>query len=82
MSNLYWLSEAQMTRLRPYFPKSRVSARVDNRRVLSSIIFINHNGLRWCNAPATYGPPTTLYNRWKRPLSHMLPMCCQSTGVT
>jgi hypothetical protein len=23
MSNLYWLSESQMERLRPYFPKSR-----------------------------------------------------------
>ena len=47
MSNLYWLTEAQMQRLRPYFPKSRGRARVDDRRVLSGIIFINRNGLRW-----------------------------------
>ena len=66
MSNLYWLTEAQMQRLRPYFPKSRGRARVDDRRVLSGIIFINRNGLRWCDAPAEYGPPKTLYNRWKR----------------
>jgi transposase len=66
MSNLYWLSEAQMDRLRPYFPKSRGRARVDDRRVLSGIIFINRNGLRWCDAPSEYGPPKTLYNRWKR----------------
>jgi transposase len=66
MSNLYWLSEAQMERLRPFFPKSRGRARVDDRRVLSGIIFINRNGLRWCNAPAEYGSPKTLYNRWKR----------------
>ena len=66
MSNLYWLSEDQMERLRPYFPKSRGKARVDDRRVLSGIIFINRNGLRWCDAPAAYGPPKTLYNRWKR----------------
>ena len=66
MSNLYWLSEDQMTRLRPYFPKSRGKARVDDRRVLSGIIFINRNGLRWCDAPAEYGPAKTLYNRWKR----------------
>jgi transposase len=45
MSNLDWLSEAQMDRLRPYFPKSRGRARVDDRRVLSGIIFINRNGL-------------------------------------
>ena len=66
MSNLYWLSEAQMERLRPHFPKSRGRSRVDDRRVLSGIIFINRNGLRWCDAPVEYGPPKTLYNRWKR----------------
>lgn len=66
MSTLYWLTETQMQRLRPNFPKSRGRARVDDRRVLSGIIFINRNGLRWCDAPAEYGPPKTLYNRWKR----------------
>jgi transposase len=40
MSNLDWLSEAQMDRLLPYFPKSRGRARVDDRRVLNGIIFI------------------------------------------
>ncbi len=34
--------------------------------MLSGIIFINRNGLRWRDAPAEYGPPKTLYNRWKR----------------
>ncbi|MDG1352602.1 MAG: IS5/IS1182 family transposase, partial [Sulfitobacter sp.] len=29
MSNLYWLTEAQMVRLRPFFPKSRGRQRVD-----------------------------------------------------
>ena len=66
MSNLYWLSEEQMARLRPYFPKSHGVPRVDDRRVLSGIIFINRNGLRWCDAPKEYGPAKTLYNRWKR----------------
>ncbi|MDC0012264.1 transposase, partial [Octadecabacter sp.] len=60
MSNLYWLTETQMERLRPYFPKSRGRARVDDCRVLSGIIFINRNGLRWYDAPAEYGPPKTL----------------------
>jgi transposase len=48
------------------FSKSHGRPRVDDRRVLSGIIFINRNGLRWCDAPAVYGPPKTLYNRWKR----------------
>ena len=66
MSNLFWLTEAQMARLKPFFPKSHGKPRVDDRRVLSGIIFINRNGLRWCDAPREYGPPKTLYNRWKR----------------
>ena len=66
MSNLYWLTDAQMDRLRPFFPRSHGKPRVDDRRVLSGIIFINRNGLRWCDAPKEYGPAKTLYNRWKR----------------
>ncbi|ARC35481.1 hypothetical protein A6J80_02980 [Paracoccus yeei] len=34
MSNLYWLSDAQMERLKPFFPKSHGKPRVDDRRVL------------------------------------------------
>ena len=66
MSNLFWLTDEQMERLRPFFPKSHGKPRVDDRRVLSGIIFINRNGLRWCDAPREYGPPKTLYNRWQR----------------
>lgn len=47
MSNLFWLTDAQMGRLQPFFPKSHGKPRVDNRRVLSGIIFLNRNGLRW-----------------------------------
>ena len=66
MSELYWLTDAQLDRLRPFFPKSRGKPRVDDRRVLSGIIFIQRNGLMWKHAPRDYGPPKTLYNRWKR----------------
>ena len=66
MINLFGLSEAQMERLKPFFPKSHGRPRVDDRRVLSGIIFVNRNGLRWCDAPKEYGPAKTLYNRWKR----------------
>lgn len=66
MSDLYWLTDEQMARLEPYFPKSHGKPRVDDRRVLSGIVFVNSNGLRWCDAPREYGPHKTLYNRWKR----------------
>ena len=66
MSDLYWLSDAQMAKLEPFFPKSHGKPRVDDRRVLSGIVFINRNGLRWRDAPEAYGPHKTLYSRWKR----------------
>jgi transposase len=66
MSDLYWLSDAQMAKLEPFFPKSHGRPRVDDRRVLSGIVSINRNGLRWRDAPEAYGPHKTLYSRWKR----------------
>ena len=84
MSELFWLSEAQMERLRPFSPRShgrprtvgpgrwpRTVAqdgwpRVDDRRVLSGIVFVNRNGLRWRDAPAAYRPAKTLCNRFTR----------------
>ncbi|ELQ15120.1 IS5 family transposase [Pseudomonas fluorescens BRIP34879] len=66
MSDLYWLTNEQMSRLQPYFPKSHGKPRVHDRRVLSGIVFVNRNGLRWRDAPKEYGPHKTLYNRWKR----------------
>ena len=47
MSDLFWLTGEQMARLQPFFPRSHGRPRVDDRRVLSGIIFINRNGLRW-----------------------------------
>jgi transposase len=65
-SNLFWLTDAPMARLEPFSPKSHGKPRVDDRRVLRGIIFINRNGLRWCGAPREYRSPKTLHNRWKR----------------
>ena len=66
MSDLYWLTDHQMAKPEPFFPKSHRKPRVDDRRVLSRIIFINHNGSRWRDAPDAYGPHKTPYSRWKR----------------
>ena len=66
MSDLYWLTDEQVVRLQPYFRKSYGGPRVDDRRVLSGIVFVNRNGLRWCDALKDYGPHKRLYNRWKR----------------
>ncbi len=66
MGDLYWLSPTQMRRIQPYFPLSHGIARVDDRRVISGIIFVIRNGLRWRDAPAAYGPHKTIYNRFVR----------------
>ena len=47
MSADFWLTEAQLLRLKPYFPKPRGKPRVDDRKVLSGIIYIQRNGLMW-----------------------------------
>jgi len=46
--------------------RGQTRPRVDDRRVLSGIIFVNRNGLRWRDAPKDYGPAKPLYNHWKR----------------
>jgi len=66
MSDLIWLSEAQMRRIEPYFPLPHGVPRVDDRRIISGIIFVIRNGLRWRDAPAEYGPSKTIYNRFIR----------------
>ncbi len=66
MSDHYWLTKAQIERLKPYFPRSHGVPRVDDRRVLSGIIHVIKRGLQWRDAPAEYGPHKTLYNRFKR----------------
>ena len=66
MTDLIWLSEAQMRRIEPYFPLSHGVPRVDDRKVISGIIFVIRNGLRWRDAPADYGPHKTIYNRFVR----------------
>jgi transposase len=66
MDDSFLLSEAQMRRIEPYFPQSHGIARVDDRRVISGIIFVIKNGLRWRDASREYGPHKTIYNRFVR----------------
>jgi transposase len=66
MSDLFLLSEGQMARISPFFPLSHGVPRVDDRRVISRIIYVIRNGLQWKDAPKAYGPHKTLYNRFVR----------------
>ena len=52
MRNFFCLSDEQMARLQPFFPKSHGKPRIDDWRVLSAIILFNRNGLLWRDAPS------------------------------
>ncbi|WP_415441905.1 transposase, partial [Acetobacter okinawensis] len=54
------LSESQMGRIEPFFPLAHGVPRVDDRRVLSGIVYVIRNGLQWKDAPKAYGPHKTL----------------------
>jgi putative transposase len=66
MSHLFYLTQEQFNRIQPYFPLSHGVPRVDDRRVISGIIYVLRNGLQWKDAPPDYGPHKTLYNRFVR----------------
>jgi putative transposase len=66
MPELFLLPRAQMRRIEPFFPRSRGLPRVDDRRVVSGIVYVIRNGLQWKDAPRGYGPHKTLYNRFVR----------------
>jgi transposase len=56
MSDQFRLTEAQLKRIVPYFPKSRGVPRVDDCRVVSGIIHVIRNGLRWRRRPRSMAP--------------------------
>jgi transposase len=60
------LSKAQMRRIEPFFPLPHGVPRVDDRRIVSGIIYVIKHGLMWRDAPKGYGPHKTIYNRFIR----------------
>ena len=66
MGDVFLLTKQQLNRIKPYFPVSHGVPRVDDRRVLSGIIYVIRGGLQWKDAPNAYGPYKTLYNRFVR----------------
>ena len=63
----FWLTKDQFARLEGLLPTdTRGKPRVDDRRVISGIVHVLKSGGRWVDAPETYGPRKTLYNRFVR----------------
>jgi transposase len=70
MGDLFLLSERQMARISPHFPLAHGVPRVDDRRVVSGIVYVIRNGLQWKDAPKEYGPHKTLYKRLELRLAY------------
>ena len=66
MSELFLLSARQMARISPFFPLAHGVPRVDDRRVVSGIVYVIKQRPAWKDAPKGYGPHKTLYNRFIR----------------
>lgn len=66
MSDVLLLTTQQLNRIKPYFPVAYGVPRVDDRRVISGIIYVIRYGLQWKVAPKANGPHKTLYNRFVR----------------
>ena len=66
MSQLFYLSAEQLERIQPFCPRSHGIPRVDDRKVISGIIYVIKHGLQWQDAPRGHGPYKTLYNRFLR----------------
>ncbi len=62
----FWLSRAQMRRIEPFFPLSHGIPKVDDRRIVSGIVYVIKHGLMRRYAPKGYGPHKTIYNRFIR----------------
>jgi transposase len=46
VSDVFLLSERQMERIQPFFPLAHGVRHVDDRRVLSGIVYVIRNGLQ------------------------------------
>jgi len=50
MSNLFRLTNRQMKIIRHLFPNPRGRPKADDMKVPGGLIFVNRNGLRWCDS--------------------------------
>jgi len=63
----YELTDREWSIIEPLLPnKPRGVPRVDDRRVLSGILWRFRTGSPWAEVPERYGPSTTCYNRFVR----------------
>ena len=50
------LSDDEWAVLEPLMPKSRMSARADDRKIMNAIFYVLRTGMPWRDLPERYGP--------------------------
>lgn len=61
------LNDHEWAVIKPMLPnKPRGVPRASDRRVLNGMFWVLRSGAPWRDLPASYGPPTTSYNRFVR----------------
>ena len=60
------LDDEEWALLEPLMPRSRKSARTDDRKIMNAIFYVLRTGMPWRDLPERYGPYTTAYNRFNR----------------
>jgi len=66
MSHLFCLDQEHPIRIMHLFPGPVGTPRIEGREILSGIIRVIHNDLRWRDAPSEFGPHETLCKRFVR----------------
>jgi len=66
MSDRFLLTKSATARTSQWLSLSHGVPRVEDRRVVTAIIYVIRNGLQRRDAPKAYGPRRTLYNRFVR----------------
>lgn len=62
--HLFWLSDETWAAMGPHLPHCKPGKpRVDDRTVISGILYVLKTGCRWRDVPASYDPLITIYNR-------------------
>ena len=63
------LSEKQYRQIEKLFPKQRGNVKIDNRQLVSALIYRCENGCFWRALPQSFGPWHVIYvrlNRWAK----------------
>jgi len=65
-SGLFWLSDEQMRTIAPVLPSAGGQPRKEDRAVISGLVHVLRSGIAWEHAPARYGKPSRLMDRFRR----------------